>query len=85
MLHGNALFILMARFCALRKMIGKLRSAASAGDSVADSVDVDQNVPRSAEYLVVTVGRRINYEARVLNVFFRGVIGFSRRQRAAFR
>jgi hypothetical protein len=29
-LHGNALFILMARFCALREMIGEMR-AASAG------------------------------------------------------
>jgi len=34
--------------------------------SVADPVDVDRDVPWSAEYLVVPVRRRINQEPRVL-------------------
>src|SRR5262245_64282267 len=34
--------------------------------SVADPFDVDHDVPRSAEYLVVTVRRRIGHEPRVL-------------------
>ena len=41
-------------------------NALTLASSVDDTVDVDQDVPRSAEYLVVPVRRRINHEARVL-------------------
>jgi hypothetical protein len=42
------------------ELLGELAS------SVADPVDVDRDVPWSAEYLVVPVRRRINQEPRVL-------------------
>src|SRR5215469_15320173 len=37
------------------------------GSSVAYPIDVHHHVPRSAEYLVVAVRRRINHEARILH------------------
>jgi hypothetical protein len=41
-------------------------NALTLASSVADPVDVDQDVSWSAEYLVVPVRRRINHEPRIL-------------------
>jgi hypothetical protein len=51
--------IIMQQLCDF-ELLGELAS------SVADPVDVDRDVPWSAEYLVVPVRRRINQEPRVL-------------------
>src|SRR5215470_19271999 len=40
---------------------------ANGSPSVSDAVDVDQDVPRAAEYLVAPVRRRVDDEPRVLH------------------
>src|SRR6516165_7562610 len=52
-----------ARAATVRRQAGTLSRSPP---SVLDPVDVDQDVPWSAEYLVVAVRRRINHEPRVL-------------------
>src|SRR5215831_11548988 len=54
--------------------------------SIDDPLDVDHDVPRSAEYLVMPVRRRINHESRVLysaNEFVDSNLSLQPRERAA--
>src|SRR5262245_36060090 len=64
----------------------KLECSHGLSSSVADPVDVDHDMPRSAEYLVVPVRRRIGYEPRVLylaNEFADSNLSLQPRERAA--